>query len=83
MAKGVQRMTNWGNRIWGHKRKGIERVAEGQCLEELLGEDSGGRQKTHLCQSDLLAHHDVPALSPGTSSFILVAGVSSRAKLSK
>uniref|UniRef100_A0A8C0D2N5 Ras-related GTP-binding protein n=1 Tax=Balaenoptera musculus TaxID=9771 RepID=A0A8C0D2N5_BALMU len=30
--KGVQRMTNRGDRIWGHKKK-RHRVAEGQCLK--------------------------------------------------
>lgn len=75
--KEVQRMTNWSHRIWGHEQKG--RVAEGQSLEELLGEyPEGGREGTQLCQSCLLAHGEAPVLS--MSKFILVAGVSFRAK---
>ena len=42
-------MANWGDRIWGLKKKGIGRGAEGPCPEELLEDEFEGRREKPSC----------------------------------
>lgn len=46
--KGVQRVTNRGVRIWGHKKKRHRQSGRGTVPEELLGEDSV-RERRRSC----------------------------------